>query len=58
MTTTEPITVPTIHTSDSRPVRVLTIVNEPKRNAFSGDMAPRLRNCYSKPTPTRPCGAS
>lgn len=43
MTTTEPITVPTIHTSDSRPVRVLTIVNEPKRNAFSGDMAPRLR---------------
>lgn len=34
----------TIETSDHGPVRILTIVNPAKRNAFSGDMATRLRS--------------
>ena len=34
--------IPTIHRHDEGPVRVLTIANEAKRNAFSGDMAPLL----------------
>lgn len=34
----------TITTSDDGPVRILTITNPTKRNAFSGDMAPRLRD--------------
>jgi enoyl-CoA hydratase/carnithine racemase len=42
LTTIAPAPVPTILARDSGPVRVLTIVNEPKRNAFSGNMAPRL----------------
>jgi enoyl-CoA hydratase/carnithine racemase len=42
MTTVARPAVPTIQMSDSGRVRVLTIVNEPKRNAFSGDMAARL----------------
>jgi enoyl-CoA hydratase/carnithine racemase len=34
----------TIDRADQGPVRVLTITNTAKRNAFSGDMAPRLRS--------------
>lgn len=35
---------PSINVSDEGPVRVLTIDNPAKRNAFSGDMAPTLRD--------------
>lgn len=34
----------TINRTDRGPVRILTIDNAAKRNAFSGDMAPRLRD--------------
>lgn len=34
--------MPSVISTDHGPVRVLTIDNEPKRNAFSGDMAPTL----------------
>lgn len=40
--TIAPAPAPAIRSSDRGPVRVLTIANEPKRNAFSGDMASRL----------------
>ena len=34
----------TVDTLDRGPVRILTVANPAKRNAFSGDMAPRLRD--------------
>lgn len=34
----------TINPTDRGPVRILSITNRAKRNAFSGDMAPRLRD--------------
>lgn len=43
MTTAEPVTVPRVDAHDDGAVRVLTLCNEPKRNAFSGDMAARLK---------------
>lgn len=45
MTTVEPVTVPTVDAYDDGPVRVLTISNETKRNAFSGDMATVSGSC-------------
>jgi enoyl-CoA hydratase/carnithine racemase len=42
-TTTTTAPPPTIGTRDDGSVRILTITNEAKRNAFSGAMAPRLR---------------
>jgi enoyl-CoA hydratase/carnithine racemase len=40
--------VPTIDRHDEGPVRVLTIANEAKRNAFSADMAPLLHELMSE----------
>ena len=42
MASVEPVAVPTVDVHDAGPVRVLTISNEAKRNAVSGDMATRL----------------
>jgi enoyl-CoA hydratase/carnithine racemase len=42
MNTAAPATAPSIGVSDTGPIRILTIDNEVKKNAFSGPMAPRL----------------
>ena len=48
----------TIYRTDDGPVRILTIANPAKRNAFSGDMAPQLRSYCSRPIRPRPSGPS
>jgi enoyl-CoA hydratase/carnithine racemase len=40
--------IPTIDRHDDGPVRVLTIANEARRNAFSGDMAPLLYRLFTE----------
>ena len=47
MTSMSTSSVPTINRHDEGPVRILTIANEAKRNAFSGDMAPMLYRLLS-----------
>jgi len=44
----ENIVSPTIESSDRGPVRILTISNPAKRNAFSGGMAPTLRKLLAE----------
>ncbi len=43
-----PLAAPTIEEDDAGPVRILTISNEAKRNAFSAQMAPRLHELMLK----------